>query len=689
MPSSRADTPPEACLAILYIEDQRLQRHLISRLVAALDADITLQTAPTLGDALSLCAQRRFDAVLLDLNLPDSQGAESLARLQRAHPRLPIVVFTESDDRELAMQVLAAGAQDYLVKSQVTGSALLRTIRYAIERNRTALALEAETARLRASEQRLDKLFELSPVPLYEFEIGAGFGELASLAASGHFDAGAMPHLIEQMRLVGANRAALQLSGARTLSDFASLESLVPPRSLSELAAAYTAIARGEQTVSHEVSMRRIDGEERSVRMSYTLLSDPEQAQVRLIVAVVDLTERRREELQRRLLAVALEATSYAVVITDVDGAILWVNRAFSALTGYAQEEALGRNPRVLKSGTHPPEFYRQLWQRLRAGLVWDGEVVNRRKDGSLYSEHMTITPVRADGAEITHFIAVKYDISERKALEARLMQAQKLESIGQLAAGVAHEINTPIQFIGDNLHFLGEAFAELLPHLAGEPADATPAAAHAVDLDYYREEVPRALRDSLEGVDTVAKIVRSLKAFAHPGADDKSSVEINKVIDNALTISRNEWKYAAELTLDLAEDLPAVPGHPTELGQVFLNIIVNAAQAIASKLGERPLEKGRIAVSSRLKGESVEVRISDTGCGIAPDQRARIFDLFYTTKDVGKGSGQGLAIAHAVIVEQHGGAISVESEPGEGTTFIVELPLAAPRVPTEPQPVA
>lgn len=682
-----ADRP----LAVLYVEDTRQERRLIASIVGHLDIDIDLQTVATLREALAHCAERSFDAVLLDLSLPDASGIAALERLRREQPRLPVVVFTEGDERALALQVLAAGAQDYLVKSSVDGGMLLRSIRYSIERNRTALALAAETARLRAGEERFHQLFELSPVALYEFDITAGYPELARQAQAGTLDATALLAFVGSMRLVAANRAALALSGVQSPEQFGRMDELVPPSSLPALLEVFGAIGRGETSVEHELVLLRLSGEARNVRASYQLLPEPARGQVRLILAIVDFTERRRAEVQMRLLAVALEATSYAVVITDADGGILWVNPAFSELTGYSREEAIGQNPRVLKSGLHAPEVYQEMWQRLRAGKVWKGELVNRRKDGTLYSEHMTITPLRAEGAEITHFIAVKYDISERKALEAKLIQAQKLESIGQLAAGVAHEINTPIQFIGDNLQFLSDAFTSLLPRLATPPPGSDPRAARAAleDIAFYRDEVPRAVRDSLEGVEHVAKIVRSLKAFAHPGADEKSSVEINKVIDNALTISRNEWKYAAELTLDLAPALPSVPGHPTELGQVFLNIIVNAAQAITSKLGERPLEKGRIAVSSRLKGESVEVRISDSGCGIAPEQCERIFDLFYTTKDVGKGSGQGLAIAHAVVVEQHRGAISVESEPGQGTTFIVELPLAPQPAPADPQPVA
>ncbi len=671
-PASRGSS--NSALAILHVEDCRIQRHLISRLAAALDADITLQTAGNLADALVLCAEGSFDAVLLDLMLPDSSGVETLRRLHDALPRVPIIVLTATDDRALALELLARGAQDYLLKNQVDGSSLLRSIRYAIERQRTALQLEQETARLRESEARLSWLFEHSPVPLIELDIGPGLSFL-SVTAEG-ISAAAAQAFLAAIRLAAANRAALGLVGADSMADLTCVGDLVPAASLPAFGRALAQLGRGDTPAEHEALIRRLDGDDRSVRLGYALTADPGARGIRVMVSAMDLTAARKAELQIRLQAVALEATSYAVVITDVEGCILWVNPAFTDLTGYAREEAIGANPRILKSGTHDPAFYRSMWQDLRAGRLWEGEVVNRRKDGSFYSEHMTITPVRADGGEITHYIAIKFDISERKALEAKLMQSQKLESIGQLAAGVAHEINTPIQFIGDNLRFVKDAFAELLPPLAKLAHDAHIAAAARqdaeaplgdLDLNYFRDEVPRAIADSLEGVEHVAKIVRSMKAFAHPGVNEMTSVDINGIVENAVTISRNEWKYIAELELQLAANLPPVPCLPGELGQVLLNMIVNATHAIETALGKDPPVKGSITISTLLRESSIEIRIADSGCGIPPEHRAKVFDLFFTTKDVGKGSGQGLAIAYSVVTEQHGGSLSFESEAGQG----------------------
>ncbi len=287
-------------------------------------------------------------------------------------------------------------------------------------------------------------------------------------------------------------------------------------------------------------------------------------------------------------------------------------------------------------------------------------------------------------------------DITERKRAEealrqsqSQLLMAQKLESIGQLAAGIAHEINTPIQYIGDNATFLAEAFRDLLrfvePHTELASALRNPGrtdfvtaleqTVQNVDVNYLRDEIPKATEQLLEGVAHVARIVRAMKEFSHPGPAVKAPVDINRAIESTVLISRNEWKYVAELTTDLDPELPPVPCVAGEFNQVILNLIVNAAYAIGDVVRGSD-RKGSIRIGTRRDGEWVEVRVSDTGAGIPEDIRARIFTPFFTTKEVGKGTGQGLAMAHAVIVKKHQGTIRFESEIGVGTTFVVRLPL-------------
>lgn len=280
-------------------------------------------------------------------------------------------------------------------------------------------------------------------------------------------------------------------------------------------------------------------------------------------------------------------------------------------------------------------------------------------------------------------------DITERLLLEHDLAQAQKLESIGQLAAGIAHEINTPIQFVGDNIRFLSDSFTDLLAVLdrhrellmsaksgncSPDLIEACEAETQRADLDYVTEEIPQAIAQTAEGVERVTKIVRAMKDFAHPGSDERAPVNLNAAIESTVTVSRNEWKYIADLQTDLAPDLPPVPCLLSQFNQAILNMIVNAAHAIADTVKVTG-QKGLITIASRRDGDDAEIRITDTGTGIPEEIRPKIFDPFFTTKEVGKGTGQGLAISRSIVADKHGGAIAVESEVGKGTIFIVRLP--------------
>jgi signal transduction histidine kinase len=273
---------------------------------------------------------------------------------------------------------------------------------------------------------------------------------------------------------------------------------------------------------------------------------------------------------------------------------------------------------------------------------------------------------------------------------EIELRQAQKLEAVGRLAAGIAHEINTPIQFVGDNTHFLQDAFASLHELLATYATLRDRAAAGPVepellaavrkaedvaDLEYLEEEIPKAIAQSLDGVGRVASIVRALKEFAHPDAKDKMPADLNHALQSTLTVARNELKYVADVQTEFG-DLPPVLCRVGDVNQVFLNLLVNAAHAISDG-GGGDEARGYIAVRTALEGEMAIVSIADSGCGIPDDIRTKIFEPFFTTKEVGRGTGQGLALARVVIVEQHGGSLSFESEVGRGTVFTIRLPVS------------
>ena len=282
---------------------------------------------------------------------------------------------------------------------------------------------------------------------------------------------------------------------------------------------------------------------------------------------------------------------------------------------------------------------------------------------------------------EVVGVISTMRDVTQFIELERSLAAATRLESIGQLAAGIAHEINTPVQFVSDNTSFLDTSFQDLISAVRGisdiacECNQAEVAAiTQETDLDFLVEEIPDAITQSREGLERIAKIVRAMKDFAHPGGD-AGPTDINRLVQNVVDVSRNEWKYDADVTLELAEDLPEPLSDGGQIKQVVLNMIVNAAHAIADS--ER--DKGAITVATSSNNGSVFIAVNDNGVGIPDDVKPRIFERFFTTKDVGRGSGQGLAIAYEAV-KSHGGKIHFESTVGEGSTFTIELPIKAPQ---------
>jgi len=282
--------------------------------------------------------------------------------------------------------------------------------------------------------------------------------------------------------------------------------------------------------------------------------------------------------------------------------------------------------------------------------------------------------------------------LNELQVAHASLLQSHKLQSIGQLAAGIAHEINTPTQYVGDNLAFLRRAFAALVEivqsvgPLLDAARDAHPAETSAIEtrlkklkLAFVLKEVPKAIEQSLDGVARVSSIVAAMKEFSHPSGGELSNVDLNEAIRTTVTVARNEWKYVADLALELDPELPHVPCMRDEINQAILNLVVNAAHAIADVNANGSSGRGKIIVRTRVDGQHVVIDVQDTGTGIPERVRGRIFDPFFTTKPVGRGTGQGLAIARTVVVDKHKGALDFDTELGHGTTFHVRLLRRAP----------
>lgn len=414
--------------------------------------------------------------------------------------------------------------------------------------------------------------------------------------------------------------------------------------------------------------------------------------------AIERLTAERklRESMDR--LALAERAAGFGVWELDLLTEIATLSAGATKLSGLGDAALkIGRDP--LEERIHAedrPKVREATQAAIHEGRSYQVEFRTRQIDGE-YRWCRSQGSVELASGQATRIVGALIDITEQKLMleqlrenERQLAHKQKLESIGQLAAGIAHEINTPIQYIGDNGRFLQDAFRDLAKLLESpehprplpdapttNPGAATP---EAIDQDlrnYYRDEVPEALRQLLEGVDRVAAIVRAMKEFSHPGPLEKVPIDINRGIASTILVSSHEWKYVADITTDFDSDLPPVPCLAGEFNQVILNLIVNAVHAIADVVGDSG-NKGQIHVSTRNMGDCAEIRVSDTGSGIPKSIQSKVFDPFFTTKAVGKGTGQGLALAHAVIVQKHKGTIHLESEPGQGTTFVIQLPLSS-----------
>ena len=411
-----------------------------------------------------------------------------------------------------------------------------------------------------------------------------------------------------------------------------------------------------------------------------------------------EIKERRHaeealRENEGRLRAIVNTAAD-GILTIDATGHIESCNPAAESIFGHTADEIIGKAGTVLI-----PDFAslqldphtKESNEPHSISTASSQDSVGQRKDGTSFPLELSIGAVEVDNQRIVTLIV--RDRTERQALESQLALARKLESIGELAAGIAHEINTPMQYIGDNTRFLQDAFQDMgivmkehlrllsasrEGRLTAEVVAEVEAVTTAADIAYLTEEVPSAVQQSLQGIERVNQIVHAMKEFSHPGGEEKQATDLNRAIETTITVARNEWKYVAEMKTDFDENLPPVPCLPGELNQVVLNLIVNAVHAITDRIGEGSSEKGTITLQTGVNGEWVEIRVQDTGSGIPEGVRAKIFDPFFTTKEVGKGTGQGLSIARSVIVDKHGGSLTFETVVGQGTTFLIRLPLGS-----------
>jgi PAS domain S-box-containing protein len=434
-----------------------------------------------------------------------------------------------------------------------------------------------------------------------------------------------------------------------------------------------------------------ISGKQHYVEVWLTPFSMGEKDTV-LLASIYDVTESvkakqesRKQSTQFRHL---VESMREGLVITDEKGTITYLNSMFADTLKYPKD-VLQQTNLCLYLHEQNTENYQNLMDpdsivNSSMELMWlDSEsrtVITIVSPTHFFSEH-----------GYTGTMLVVTDITHHKEELSKSLQSQKLEAIGQLAAGIAHEINTPTQYVGDNTRFLKESFTDLLELIKSyeevetsyknnqqcspEQLEELQKAKEIADLNYLKNEIPVAIEQTLNGVNRISSIVMAMKRFSHPSGDEKTLANLNDMLETTTTVCRNEWKYVAEIEKKFDKTLPQIPCFPDALNQVFLNIIVNAVHAIA-EASSAPEDKGVITITTRQRGQYAIIDISDTGTGISEENMKKIFTPFFTTKEVGKGTGQGLALARSIIRDKHDGDISFKNNPEKGTTFTITLPL-------------
>ncbi len=423
---------------------------------------------------------------------------------------------------------------------------------------------------------------------------------------------------------------------------------------------------------------------------------------LRLTMTVLDheLTQRKRIQNSLNEFKITLDQILDCVFMFEPEELrFIYVNQGAMQQVEYSSEDLFTMTPIDIEPDFTEKSFHTMLIPLLngdKKSLTFTTEHLS--KSGKRIPVEIFLQYVQTTD-EGGRYVAIVRDISQRlqeakekEALQSQLLHTQKLESVGQLAAGIAHEINTPTQFITSNIEFLEDSFQDLSTLLKkyhklltaakkdGIPSDLIEkmeALLEDADWEFLAEELPQSIEQTKDGAHRISTIVRAMKEFSHPGSKDKTMLSLEELINTTLIVCRNEWKYVADVKTDFPENLPMVPCLSDEMGQVILNLLVNSAHAIAKLLGDTPNEeKGTITLSLQQVEDTMQIRVQDTGCGIPTDIQDKVFDPFFTTKAVGKGTGQGLAIARDVIVNKHGGTLTVESKVGEGSTFLITLPL-------------
>lgn len=607
-------------MKILIAEDNAFSRTLLKKTLTKAGYEvIAAENGETAWNVLQQDDPPRL--ALIDWMMPGLSGVE-LCRQIRAVPSaspLYVILLTAKTGKEDVLEGFAAGADDFIKKPFDSGELLAR-----IQVGR----------RLVEQHALLHCLIDSIPDPIY-FKDNRGL-------------------------YLGCNKAYVGFVGKEESEIIGGTDTDIVPDARSQLSHMedLRVLANGE-SIEKEGWNTGADG--RNVYLSTLKIPYLESAagSSGMIGISRDLTKRILMEQEMKRLAVAVEQSTESIMITDVEGVILYVNAAFEATTGYTVTEALGQTPHLLKSDRHEPEFFRKLWQTIAQGNKWEGRITNCKKDGSLFDEEVVIYPIRDDHDKVANYVAISRDITQEMAIEKQLRQTQKMNAIGELAGGVSHDFNNILTAI------LGYV---------------------ALCMNQVDEESKTYgyLKEIIKAGDRATKLVRQILTFSRQEEQDFHAVELQSVIEDSLNMVKTTIKSRIAIKTEMAEPCGPVFGDTTQIQQILINLCTNAVHALGDGEGVLKVALKQVELLGRKDGERVvdldpgvyaRLTVSDTGCGMPPEVMERIFEPYYTTKKKGEGTGFGLSIVHG-IVRKHRGHIAVESAIGEGTIFTLYLPL-------------
>jgi PAS domain S-box-containing protein len=627
-----------------------------------------VQTEETLRAALD---NQPWDVIFCDYAMPQFNASAAFQVFSKSRKQMPFIIVSGSIGEDRAVEALKAGVDDFVLKNN------LKQVVPVLKRS----LKDVEHRRQRDAARHMNELIMTHSLDII-CTIDAQF-RFVEVSPASRRVLGYEPHELED----------------RKFTDF------VHPADVKRTEQEADVVIKGKATFNFENRYLRKDGI--AAYLSWSAFWSPADQLIFCVgrdITNQKLAEETLQQSEAMFRLMVEHVMDYAMIMLDNNGRIKTWNAGAERFNGYKAGEIIGQSfsrffPSEEVTQGKPAELIKRTETEGRAAY----EGWNVRKDGSRYWVSMVLTAVRDAQGQLRGFVKVTHDLTERRKaeenrqqIELQLRQAQKLEAIGQLAAGIAHEINTPTQFTEHNLRFLEETFPKLagvansclalLPALkAGTPSpqqlDELQGLAAKADLDFLVKEVPGAIGEALQGMQRISKIVRAMKEFSHPGNNNNKPepTNLNHAIETTITVARSEWKHVAELVTEFDAALPHVPVYAGEFNQVILNLLVNASHAIADAHVANAQHKGVITVSTRRDGDWAEVRVRDNGAGIPEKVRHRIFEPFFTTKGIGKGTGQGLTIAHSVIVKKHSGELRFETETGKGTCFIIRLPLTQP----------